>query len=109
MRDAGTQLIVGEGQSFDVMSAYPDKMFDVIYVDGAHEYEFVKKDAQAAVRKIADDGILIFNDYVLCAPITKELFGVVPVVNELVDKGGWKVIGFGLHPQMYCDIALVRR
>ena len=53
--------------------------------------------------------MLIFNDYIGFSPESQEHYGVIPVVNELVEKGGWKVLGLGLHPQMYCDIALARR
>jgi hypothetical protein len=35
-------------------------------------------------------------------------YGVVPAVNELVAKSGWRVVGFALQPCIFCDVAIRR-
>ncbi|MCM2511256.1 hypothetical protein ACVCIC_04940 [Burkholderia glumae] len=42
-------------------------------------------------------------------PFVKAEYGIVPVVNEMVVNQGWKVIGFALQKDMFCDIAIQRQ
>jgi hypothetical protein len=101
-------LIVEEGESSEKLSSYPDRFFDVLYIDADHSYEGAVKDATVAVRKIKPHGLLVFNDYIVMDHFTKLYYGVVPAVNELVANSDWKVVGLALEPHMFCDIALRR-
>jgi predicted O-methyltransferase YrrM len=40
-----------------------DNFFDIIYIDGNHEPEYVLEDAVLSFRKLKSGGILIFDDY----------------------------------------------
>jgi predicted O-methyltransferase YrrM len=40
-----------------------DNFFDIIYIDGNHEPEYVLEDAVLSFRKLKVGGILIFDDY----------------------------------------------
>jgi predicted O-methyltransferase YrrM len=40
-----------------------DDFFDIIYVDGNHEPEYVLEDAVLSFRKLKTGGVLIFDDY----------------------------------------------
>ncbi len=94
------------GQSYECLSRFPHASFDMIYIDADHRFEWVRRDAAAAVQKVKSDGTLIFNDYVMSNHITNESYGIVPVVNDLVVNGGWRVVALALHPAMFCDIAI---
>ena len=39
------------------------KEFDLIFIDGSHEYEDVKNDAEAALKVAKNKGIIIFDDF----------------------------------------------
>jgi hypothetical protein len=105
-----TKVVVEEGLSWERMATYPDKFFDLIYVDASHRYEDVVLDAAQSLRVIKDDGLLIFNDYIMYDHVLGEPYGVVPAVNELLaSHPDWKVIGFALQKDLFCDIALARR
>lgn len=80
----------------------------MIYIDAAHDYESVKRDAEIAQQKIRRDGIIVFNDYVMYDPFIGAEYGVVQAVNELLVRGGWDVIGFALEKSLFCDIAIQR-
>lgn len=82
-------------------------LYDMIYVDGDHSYAGVKKDADVAVNCLAENGVLIFNDYTMM-DLGGYKYGIVPVVNDLCVNHNWKIAAFAFQPEMYCDIALVR-
>lgn len=105
-RDA--EVSIHEGFSSDTLPNIPDETFDAIYVDARHDYEGVRSDAIIATRKIKRTGVLIFNDYTTFDQFQGVPYGVVPAVNELVTTSDWKIVGFALEPNMFCDIALKR-
>ncbi|WP_336816755.1 class I SAM-dependent methyltransferase [Burkholderia gladioli] len=104
----GDRVIADEGPSYDVLEKYEDASFDLIYVDAGHDYESCKRDAEVSGRKIRRDGLIVFNDYVLYDPFGDGPYGVVQAVNEMVVGGGWRVVGFALEKNMFCDIAIQR-
>jgi hypothetical protein len=107
--ERGAQVRCEEGDSYDALSKYPDKTFDMIYVDAGHDYNSVQKDADLSKKKLKADGILIFNDYIIYNHFEDNYYGIVPVVNDLVVNQGFEVRGFALQKQMACDIAIGRR
>ena len=105
---SGCKLDIKKGDSSTLLSDYDDQVFDLIYIDGAHDYDSVKKDADVSVKKLKQDGYLIFNDYIHYDHITKDEYGIIPVVNDLCVNRGWVVAGFAFQSQMFCDISLRR-
>lgn len=51
------------GFSADELLKLEDNYFDIIYIDGNHEPEFVLQDAVLSFRKLKVGGHLIFDDY----------------------------------------------
>jgi hypothetical protein len=102
------QVKIEPGDSRETLPRYADHFFDMIYIDANHTYEAVKADTEIAKRKIKHDGILMFNDYIMYDHNAHFAYGVVQAVNELVVAENWRVVGLGLNPQMYCDIAIKR-
>ncbi|RLJ67612.1 class I SAM-dependent methyltransferase [Sulfurisoma sediminicola] len=96
------------GDSSHQLSVMPDQSFDWIYIDGDHSYEGVKRDVRMAVKKVKQEGFLVFNDYISWSPMEAIPYGVIPAVNELV-KTGWKVDAIALSPHGYWDIAVSRQ
>jgi Methyltransferase domain len=105
---SSTSVKIHKGDSSTQLSNYPDAHFDLIYIDGAHDYDGVMKDADVAQKKLAKNGYLVFNDYIYFDHIAKEEYGIIPVVNDLCVNQGWKVVGFAFQSQMFCDIGIVR-
>jgi hypothetical protein len=103
-----TEVIVEVGESWDTLVKYPDNTFDLIYLDGAHDYESVRMDAMQAIRLASRDCILIFRGYILYDHLLSTEYGVVQAVNELLLGGAWVVAGFAFEQNMFCDIALRR-
>jgi Methyltransferase domain len=106
--DRGAQVVIEVGRSNLNLAKYPDKSFDLIYVDADHSYESVKQDADLAKAKLADNGVIVFNDYTYFDFLMGVRYGVVRAVNELIIYDDWRVCGFALSRTMYCDIAIRR-
>lgn len=102
-------VTVKKGMSWEVLEEFPDRFFDAVYIDAAHDYESVKKDAAVASRKMKREGILIFNDYIRYDHIEHVPCGVVHVVNELCVSEGFELTYLALQPDMFCDALLQRR
>lgn len=71
-------------KSSDAVTTFQDGTIDFIYIDGNHQYDFVKKDLEDYVPKIKVGGIIAGHDY--GGPTTPgvtravdEYFGVPPV------------------------------
>jgi hypothetical protein len=101
-------ITVVEGPSQTTLRDYTDHSFDLVYVDGGHDYDVVKSDADFAVEMVSKTGFLVFNDYIMLDPGKGDIYGVVPVVNDLVVHGDWLVVGYALNEYLFCDIALCR-
>ena len=102
------QTVIEEGPSTESLARYSDHFFDLLYIDADHTYDGVARDAALATQKLKIDGVLVFNDYIMCDHVTYCEYGIVPVVNSLVVEDGWHVIGYALQHQLFCDIAIKR-
>ena len=57
------KIIIKRGFSNIELLKLKDDFFDVIYIDGNHEPEYVLEDAVLSFRKLKKGGIMIFDDY----------------------------------------------
>jgi hypothetical protein len=82
------------------------KDFDIIYIDGDHSYDGVKKDIKSAKGALRPGGVLVFNDYTVWSPQACCSNGVARAVNEFIIDEGYEVTHFCLQSLFYNDIAL---
>lgn len=57
------KLKVIRGYSHQIVPSLPDDSFDLIYIDGNHQPEYVCEDAVLCFRKLKSGGFMIFDDY----------------------------------------------
>ena len=57
------KVVVNRGYSHLEVPKFQDEFFDIIYIDGNHEPEYVLEDAVLCFRKLKKNGIMIFDDY----------------------------------------------
>ena len=75
------------------------KSWDLIYIDGSHDYEIVKEDAENSISNIKKNGLLVFDDSSLFFEynVPKDSFkghpGPSKVVNELLSDNRLKYLG----------------
>ena len=57
------KIVITRGYSNKELLKFEDDFFDIIYIDGNHEPEYVLEDAVLSFRKLKVGGIMIFDDY----------------------------------------------
>ena len=77
------RIIKIKDYSFNVIDKFSDESIDFIYIDGNHQYQFIKKDIQNYFNKIKKGGIISGHDYTH-PPIQK-------AVNEFFKKSPLKI------------------
>ena len=100
------EITICKGLSWEMLEAFEDDFFDYVYIDASHFYEDVKKDIAAAEKKVKHGGIIQFNDYAFWDPFYSSYFGVIPAVNEFVQRTGSKVLFFCLEKHGFNDIVI---
>ena len=85
--------------SWNVASSLPDEMCDVLFIDGLHEYEAVKKDFEMYLPKVTSGGIIIIHD--ARTDNNTEWPGVCKAFQEII-KPNPQVHGFYNVDTMIC-------
>ena len=57
------KIVMHRGYSNNEILKFDNEQFDIIYIDGNHEPEFVLEDAVLSFRKLKKGGYMIFDDY----------------------------------------------
>jgi predicted O-methyltransferase YrrM len=52
-----------KGFSHEAIHQFSDNFFDILYVDGNHQPEYVLEDGVLSFRKLKPGGVMIFDDY----------------------------------------------
>lgn len=90
-------LQVKKGDSSSILHIFPDNTFDMIYIDGDHSYEGVKKDLYTSFSKVKHGGWIMGHDFGINPEKTKNHydFGVEKAVVEFcsVLKQGVTTVG----------------
>jgi hypothetical protein len=78
-------LRVMKGDSSSILRSFPNNTFDMIYIDGDHSYEGVKKDLRVALLKVKPGGWIMGHDFGLNFEKARHVyeFGVEKAVREM--------------------------
>jgi len=83
-----------KSDSSKYLSTVEDKYYDIIYIDGDHSYEGVKKDLVNSFNKVKSGGYLMGHDYEMNVEKGRTLynFGVKKAVDEFCREYNQKII-----------------
>jgi hypothetical protein len=95
------ETLLGDSATFDY-AQYLGRM-DVVLVDGAHSYEYVRSDTTNALRMLSDRGTLLWDDYPAFAGVYQYLTDIAPTF----DRPLYHILGTRLV--MYTRLPIVRR
>lgn len=89
-RDIASGVVcVHRSPSTAAVATFPDDYFDWVYIDGNHQYEFVRKDLEAFYPKVKSDGLIAGDDY---GHDGWWQGGVTRAVDEFVARGLGEVV-----------------
>lgn len=74
------ETLLGDSATFDY-TPYLGKM-DVVLVDGAHSYEYVRSDTENALRLLSPDGTIVWDDYPAIPGVFKHLTDIAPELDR---------------------------
>ena len=74
------QVVIHVGRFQDVLPLFRPESFDLVFVDGCHTYEAVKRDIELALPLLRTNGVLACHDY--------GRWGVQPALREVCDRLG---------------------
>ena len=64
------KFVITRGLSDDIVPTFPNDFFDLIFVDGNHETEYVYRDGLMSLEKVKIGGYIVFDDYIETWPQT---------------------------------------
>ena len=80
-----SKFVVKRGFSDDIVPTFPDQFFDLIFVDGNHETEYVYRDGLMSLEKVKIGGYIVFDDYFYTWPQT------VAGIKKFIEKAGSRI------------------
>lgn len=95
------------GDSSANMGRMPEGYFDMVYVDGDHDYAAVRRDIAAILPRLAPGGAMVFHSYATWSAVSMYHSGVARAVHEFCLANPWKFRFLALEPMMYYDVMLV--
>ena len=85
------KLVVTRGYSYDELPKFQNDFFDMIYIDGNHDYAYVLADAILSFAKLKVGGVMIFDDY------DYDWLGVCEAVSTFMVHHNSRVQSLGAH------------
>lgn len=83
---ANTNTVIIKEFSMNAVKKFEDNSLDFVYIDGNHEYKFVKQDIEEWTKKVRSGGIVSGDDYYMTRAGN---MGVIEAVHEYVDANGY--------------------
>ena len=78
------KFVINRGLSDDIVPTFQDETFDIIFVDGNHETDFVYRDGVMSLAKVKSGGYIVFDDYIHAWPQTMK--GIDMFIEDHKDK-----------------------
>ena len=93
-----SNFTVMKGDSSTCISKLEDDFLDMIYLDGDHSYEGVKRDIDVAFKKVKNGGWLMGHDYEMNMKKARKYyqFGVKNAVDEFCKNNNQKIYAKGV-------------
>ena len=90
----GEKVTFFKGTSVDYAKQFTTPFINVLFVDGSHEEDSVRKDCNALIPLVKKGGTIMFDDYNVNNPAS----GVYPTVNEAIKKYNLTIIRETAYP-----------
>lgn len=90
------RITIFEGDSREMIHKVKDNYYDIVFIDGGHEYEIVKSDIENGFKKLKPNGIMVLDDFT-GNHTTYDEFDLKNATPEMLQKDTWNFNGRILH------------
>jgi len=90
------RITIFEGDSREVIHQIKDNYYDIVFIDGGHEYDIVKSDIENGYKKLKSKGILVMDDFSADAT-TYDEFDLGNATEEMLAKDTYSFGSRGMH------------
>lgn len=91
-------VIIHKGRSHAVLDRlsgeWTEKKFDLVFIDGGHSVETIRSDFALSCPMVADDGVLVMDDYYM----ERDDVGCQKVVEEILEDKSYPKVTTVLEP-----------
>lgn len=96
---------VFEGDSREVVPTLPDNYYDIVFIDGGHEYSIVKSDIEHGYKKLKKGGIIVLDD-VSASLEMYHTYNLINASNDMIETDTYELpngnrIHFGVVKAFY--------
>jgi len=84
--------------SYKAAAGFDEGMFDFVYIDGNHHYEFVLRDLQDFAARLKPGGLLFGHDFFEDAFAREENYGVVDAVGAFLKRSDFRFLMLTWEP-----------
>jgi len=84
------QIEMVKGYSDETLPSLLGRHFDLIFIDGGHSENTVRKDWEICSRLLAKDGAIFFDDYTNLRGVRKAGYGIRKVIQE-IDRSKYSI------------------
>ena len=89
-------ITVFEGDSREMIHKVKDDYYDIVFIDGGHEYDIVKSDVENGYKKLKDGGIMVLDDF-SGGPSAYDRFNIKDATSEMLEKDTCQFNGCIVH------------
>lgn len=90
------RITIFEGDSREMIHKVKDNYYDIVFIDGGHEYDIVKSDIENGFKKLKPRGIMVLDDFSGGAD-AYEKFNIKNATPEMIEKDTWSFNGEKIH------------
>ncbi len=98
------EVTIHRGQTHDVVKRFQEPMFDFIYIDANHFYEYVLRDLIEWSATLKPGGVILLNDCFDGMLGRRQHLGVVEAVTQFRKRGDWRILA--LTASAFSDLAM---
>jgi len=89
-------ITIHEGDSREVIHKMKNNYYDIVFIDGGHEYDIVKSDIENGYKKLKDGGIIVMDDFSGGRDAYKK-YDIKNATKEMLKKDTYKFGETSIH------------
>lgn len=90
------RITIFEGDSREMIHKVKDNYYDVVFIDGGHEYNIVKSDIEHGYKKLKPNGIMVLDDF-SGGPDSYTQYNIQNATSEMLEKDTYSIDGITIH------------